>query len=276
MFGYVTINKDELKIKDFNKYQMYYCGVCQELKERHGMAAQATLTYDMTFLAVLLFGLYEEEQRTEEHRCLMRPGKKHPCVRSEFTAYAADMNVLLCYYNLLDDWYDEKKVVPFTLARIIRRAFIDVCKRYPRQSKAVSRYMKQLKACETSGQTQIDLAAGYTGELFGEIFVFRKDGWEQTLRDMGYYMGKFIYLMDAYEDIKDDIKHENYNPWIPLQTQNEFKQKAKDILTMMAADCSKAFEKLPVVENVDILRNILYSGIWMKYEQLEKKSKENN
>jgi len=276
MFGYITVHQDELKIKDFKKYQSYYCGVCQELKERHGMASQTTLTYDMTFLAILLCGLYEEKEQTGMCRCLMHPGKKHPCRRSPFTAYAADMNILLSYYNLLDDWYDERKVVPFTLARLIHPAFVRVTKQYPRQTKAVRRYMKRLGACEASESADLDLAAGYTGELFGEIFVCREDMWQESLRKTGFYLGKFIYLMDAYEDIDSDKKSGNYNPWLTLCERAGFAKSAKEILTMMAAECSREFEKLPIVENVDILRNILYSGIWVKYDVLEKKSKENN
>lgn len=274
MFGYVTVNEDELKIKDFKKYRAYYCGICQDLKEYHGTASRMTLTYDMTFLAVLLAGLYEEPQQEEEHRCLLHPMKKHPCVRSEFTRYAADMNLLLSYYNLMDDWYDEKKAAQFTLARMIRPAFRRVSETYPRQTAAVKRYMKKLKACEEADSRQLDQAAGYTGELFGEIFVYRQDTWQETMRSIGFYIGKFIYLMDAYDDIEKDIEQNQYNPWKTLYQEPDFKQTAGNILTMMAAECSRSFEKLPILENVDILRNILYSGIWMKYDLIEKKSKE--
>ena len=106
MFGYVTIRKDDLKIKDYDKYHAYYCGVCQDLKESYGFKGQATLTYDMTFLAILLTGLYEDKTVREEHYCIAHPGRKHVCLRNEFTRYAADMNILLTYYNLLDDWED--------------------------------------------------------------------------------------------------------------------------------------------------------------------------
>ena len=108
MFGYVTIRKDDLKVKDYNKYQAYYCGLCQDIKEAYGKKGQATLTFDMTFLSILLTGLYECETKEEEHYCFLHPGKKHKCLRNKYTKYCADMNVLLAYYNLLDDWEDEK------------------------------------------------------------------------------------------------------------------------------------------------------------------------
>lgn len=109
MFGYVTTNMEEMKIKDYRIYHGFYCGVCQDLKEDHGQTSRVTLTYDVTFLGILLTGLYETETKREEHFCAMHPFKKHLCLRNQWTAYAADMNVLLSYYNLLDDWEDEKK-----------------------------------------------------------------------------------------------------------------------------------------------------------------------
>jgi len=99
MFGYVTIRKDDLKVKDYNKYQAYYCGLCQDIKEAYGKKGQAMLTFDMTFLSILLTGLYECETKEEEHYCFLHPGKKHKCLRNKYTKYCADMNVLLAYYN---------------------------------------------------------------------------------------------------------------------------------------------------------------------------------
>ena len=144
MFGYVTVRKEDLKIKDYEKYHAYYCGVCQDLKEAYGMKGQATLTYDMTFLAILLTGLYEDKTVREEHRCVVHPGRKHVCLRNEFTRYAADMNILLTYYNLLDDWEDEKNHAALIGAKALRGSFLKVAQAYPRQTKAVKNYLKKI------------------------------------------------------------------------------------------------------------------------------------
>ena len=108
-----------------------------------------------------------------------------------------------------------------------------------------------------------------------EIFVYQEDIWSSDLRKVGFYLGKFIYLMDAYEDLQKDRRTGNYNPFLPIMGRPDYEENALQILTMMAASASKAFEKLPVLENVDILRNILYAGIWTKYKMLraEKESK---
>ena len=131
MFGYVTTNMEEMKIKDYRKYRAFYCGVCQDLKEYHGQISRLTLTYDMTFLAVLLNGLYESEISEEKHFCAPHPLKKHLCYRNEITAYVADMNVLLSYYNLLDDWIDEKKAVSLAGARALQKDVAELKKNIP-------------------------------------------------------------------------------------------------------------------------------------------------
>lgn len=274
MFGYVITNMEEMKIKDYRKYRAFYCGICQDLKEFHGQTARFTLTYDMTFLAVLLNGLYETEISREYYRCGLHPLKKHLCFRNEITAYAADMNVLLSYYNLLDDWVDEKKVIPLAGARMLQGDVKRLKEKYPRQTAAIRRYLKKLKDCETKNSQDLDLASGDTGVLMGEIFAWRKDHWESSLRKIGFFLGKFIYLMDAYEDVEKDKKKGNYNPWIFIADEEDFARRAGQILTLTAAECSREFERLPIVEYVDILRNILYSGIWTKYDAVSKVRKE--
>ena len=107
-----------------------------------------------------------------------------------------------------------------------------------------------------------------------EIFAYRQDEWEETLRRMGFFFGKFIYLMDAYEDIESDIKKNTYNPFKDIFSKEEFEEMAGEVLLMMMAECSKAFERLPIVENTQILRNILYSGVWSKYDMVKQKRKE--
>ena len=88
MFGYVTANEPELKVKDYHKYKAYYCGLCQSLKRQYGSAGQLTLAYDMTFVIILLTSLYESETKAESHRCKMHPLKPQPMLENEITEYA--------------------------------------------------------------------------------------------------------------------------------------------------------------------------------------------
>lgn len=270
MFGYITTNMEEMKMKDYGKYHAFYCGICQDLKEYHGQIFRLSLTYDMTFLAVLLNGLYESEKTERKYRCAAHPFHTHLAYRNEITAYAADMNILLSYYNYLDDWQDEKKKIPLAIAACLKKEVKNIQEKYPRQAGAVERYMEKLKLCEKENSQDLDRASGDTGELFGEIFVWKQDHWEATLRRIGFGIGKFIYLMDAYEDVEKDRRKNNYNPWETISEEPDFPEFAEQILTMIIAETSREFEKLPIVEYVDILRNILYSGIWNKYNKVVK------
>lgn len=104
--------------------------------------------------------------------------------------------------------------------------------------------------------------------MFGEIFVMREDLWSPSLRRLGFFLGKFIYLMDAWEDLPKDLVSRSYNPWrhIPEEKREET---SLQVLNMMMSECSLAFERLPIIENTGILRNILYSGVWNKYKQIK-------
>ena len=111
------------------------------------------------------------------------------------------------------------------------------------------------------------------GELMAELFSYKKDMWEPILRNMGFYLGKFIYILDAYDDVEKDIKNESYNPLIPISKNETFEDDCRNMLTMMMADCTREFEKLPCLQDIDILRNILYDGVWTKFELINTKRK---
>ena len=104
MFGYIVMNKPEIKFKDFDLYRSFYCGLCRELKSKYGISGQISLTYDMTFVVILLSALYEPHTQKGSTRCIIHPVCKQPVRRNIVTEYAADMNVLLTYYKCRDDW----------------------------------------------------------------------------------------------------------------------------------------------------------------------------
>lgn len=273
MFGYVTVNKDELKIKEWNFYHANYCGLCHSLKEVAGAKARLTVSYDMTFLTMLLDDLYDCEKEEGACRCIVHPVKKHGYVKSEASLYAAKMNLLLCYDNLLDDWRDERNAGAAMAAATLRRTRMQIAKEYPRQTRAVEQYIEKIHACEEKRETNPDVAAGLTGEMLAELFCWKEDEWQKDLRGLGFYLGKFIYLMDAFEDMEKDQKKGNYNPFLLTRGQIRNEGQAEQYLNMMAAGAAEYFERLPLVENLEILRNILYAGIWSKYEKIKAKRK---
>lgn len=276
MFGYVTINKPELKIKEYNRYHAYYCGLCRQLKEEYGFLGQMTLTYDMTFLVILLTSLYEPRDKFSEHHCIVHPVKKHPMLNNEVTEYAGDMNIILAYHNLRDDWQDEKKLKAFAGSLALRKKYEKIEQQYSRQCRVIEQSLTQLHEYELSNEKSLDLVSGCFGTLMGELFLFKQDMWEEKLRKFGFFLGKFIYLLDAYLDLEDDLEHHSYNPlkWIKEDKNEHYDDFCKEMLTMMIAEASTLFEQLPCVQDVELLRNILYGGVWNEYNK--KKSKDQN
>lgn len=274
MFGYVIVNKQEMKFKEFDLYQSYYCGLCQTLKKQFGKRGQLTLSNDMTFVVVLLTSLYEPQTVTDCCKCAAHPFEKHPTRTNRFSEYGADMNLLLSYYKCLDDWEDERKLTKKTMAQSLKKTYKRLTEKYPEKSKVMKENLDKIRQCEQSCSGNLDEVSGYFGEIMSEILAYRKDEWEADLRRMGFFLGKFIYLMDAYEDMEKDKKTGNYNPFLKSSQEPGFEEKAESILSMMMAECSKAFERLPIVENTEILRNVLYSGVWCRYEMVKRKRAE--
>ena len=162
-----------------------------------------------------------------------------------------------------------------TIASMFEKDYKRVAAQYPRQVKAVEDYIAKLSAYEESKETNIDLVAGLTGEMLGEIFAWKQDEWYDELKTLGFYLGKFIYLMDAYEDLKKDEKNDSYNPlrYLEINDEQEFEVLCRLMMTSMLSECAKSFERLPILLHADILRNIIYSGIWSKYEYIQLKKK---
>lgn len=275
MFGYIYINQKELSDQNKKAYQAYYCGLCQSLKKSSGIKGQMLLNYDMTFLIILLTGLYEMQNEEKEIVCPLHPGKKKLVYINDATRYAADMNVLLSYHNMQDDWKDDRSYPKRVISLMLKKDYQRIAQKYPRQAAALDLYMKKLEKLETMKEQNIDAISGLTGEMLGEVFAWKEDIWAEELKCLGFYMGKFIYLMDAYEDLEKDRKKNEYNPFESLARKNpkDFETISKLILTSMMSECSKSFERLPILQHADIIRNILYSGVWSKYEYLQIKKK---
>lgn len=269
MFGYITVNKDELKIKDYRKYKSYYCGVCHSLRKLYGFKGQFTLTYDMTFLAVLLSSLYEDDTETVMRRCVPHPVIKHESISNKFSDYAASMNVMLTYYKLKDDWEDERSLKSNAMSGLLKRAYKKAAGMYPDKAELIEQYILKQHESEDKKEQSIDVISSHTGEMLAGLFDMKQDVWQYDLRRMGFFLGKFIYVMDAYDDIEKDIKKNNFNPLINMFAEPDFDSRCENILTMYAAESSKAFEALPILDNADILRNILYSGIWNRFDKIK-------
>lgn len=265
MFGYVKVNKPELKIREFDRYKSYYCGLCQVLKKEYGLFGQLSLNYDITFLIIVLSALYECEDKVVMGRCKTHPVKKIPKRTNEITEYAAAMNVLLTYYHLDDNWKDEKDFKSLAYKEIIRRGVVKAAGLYPKQASIIKKQLKKLSGLEKKGCTNIDELASCFGTLMAGLFAYRQDVFAENLKYFGFYLGKFIYIMDAYDDVEKDIKNNSFNPLKDMKDNEDFHDFVRNALNIIMADCCSAFEMLPVIQDEGIIKNILYAGVWQRY-----------
>lgn len=280
MFGYVQLRKAECKIKDYDKYRAYYCGLCRVLNERFGTRGRITLTYDMTFLVILLDSLYNGDHITERRRCIVNPVRKHTEISCAATEYAADMNILLCYAKFADDHRDDGDIRSAASLHLYRKSFLKVKEKYPYQYKGIVRALKKLDDIEKNdtGCSEIMKAAGAFGDLMKVLFSCRRSAepFLHDLKGLAYHLGCFIYMMDAYDDIEKDIKKGSYNPLKSLYNGKDFEEKIYELMYDEAAKCAWYYEKLPCTEHNDILGNIIYAGIWNKYDRIQKEGREEN
>ena len=264
MFGYVTASLKELDKEAEKRYGAVYCGICRRIRLQSGNVARLGLSYDMAFLALLLMSLYEPEDTGGEKACAMHPIRKRPWIDNRFVQYAADMNVALSYYNFLDDWEDDRKYGARILAAQFGKHLPEIENRYPRQCGAIADCIRQLSELEKAGCSNPDEPASCFGNLMGELLTYEEDLWAPTLRQMGFYLGRFIYLLDAALDYDKDEKKGKYNPYLAMGTGKVW-ARWEEYLVKTMGRCTENFEKLPLVQDKALLDNILYSGVWVNY-----------
>ena len=262
MFGYMIANPNDLNEAEKQRYNEIYCGLCYRLGKQHGQLARLGVTYDLTFLILLLASLYEPAEKQGTLHCPAHPVHKHPYTVNRFTDYAADLTIALTYYKCLDDWQDEHQWLKRGYAGLLKSAYAKVKTRLPRQCEMIQACMQDLNRIENAKGSP-DEATQAFGRLMGECFVESDDLWSGMLRQLGSQLGHFIYLMDAFMDYDEDIKKGTYNPLMVLGAKPHQLPEALNIYMGMAAD---VFERLPLVQDLHLLRSIVYNGVWQKYQ----------
>ena len=268
MFGYITINKMELKFKEYYSYKGYYCGLCKCLKTKYGNNSRLTLNYDMTFLILLLSSLYEPDNKIYNERCIVHPKKKQLIIHNDVTDYAASLNVILSYYNLLDNWEDDKDYKSLAAAKVLESGFKKSSTALNDITKIIKLRLKNISKLEKENTEDIDAVSNEFGHLMEEMFLYKKDNWEQNLKKIGFYLGKYIYFIDAYDDMKKDEENSSYNPFNKLNIKNR-EEYAKNLIMINLSMLSDEIEKLPLVQDKGIIDNIIYSGMLNKLQKKE-------
>ena len=275
MFGYVNVNWKELTKQQQSRYGAVYCGICRRIREQASNVSRLVLSYDMAFLSLLLMSLYEPEEQSGPNACGLHPIQKRPWVDNEYIQYGADMNVALAYYNFLDDWNDDRKLSAKLMADRLEGHMDPIRQRWPRQCGAIENCIRELSALEKEGCANPDRVANCFGALMAELLVYREDIWAADLRQMGTALGRFIYLLDAAVDFDRDRRKGKYNPYLAMGSDKNW-PRWEEYLVLAMGSCTQAFERLPLVQDKDILDNILYSGVWVNYSGERKKEAEGN
>ena len=273
VFGYIICNRNGLSEEEFTRYRQFYCGVCKSLKKRFGQIERFSLNFDMTFLALLLSALYEPEEKEAEFFCPVHPMHKRSAVENEFTDYAADMTVALTYHKCRDDWEDERRPGRMLYGTMLKKDYERVKEIYPKQCKIIEESLRELTRLEKEAPEEVDAILHCSGRMLSEVFVYREDFWSRSLREFGYALGRFIYLMDAAMDYERDQKKKNYNPLYYMEKQPA---EAEELLTMLIGDATQIYENLPIVRDDHLIGNILYGGVWQQYYGKVKESDNGN
>ncbi len=272
MFGYIRPFQPELKMREYEAYRSVYCGLCHTLGKRYTFIARFFLTYDLTWLAMLTLSLQQESPAVCKRRCVSAPFRPHPtCVQNEATDFAADCAMLLLYYKLKDNLHDAS--LPHKIAAAILLLFSTFAKRKAekRQPEAAERITKAMQAQDLAEKNRvgIDAAADPTGQMMADLLLISAHNTEneRILSRFGYFMGRWVYLMDATDDLDQDIHSGDYNPFAcawKLNSQSDLKaarKRAQAFLNSCLYEMQAAFALLSVRYNAGVMENTLTLGL---------------
>ena len=282
MFGYVRPVRDELKCRDFDRYRAVYCGLCRCMKERCGWISTWFLNYDFTFLALLLTP-EEEPWAPCRKRCSVNPLlKKTVCPAGPALELAADESVVLTWWQLQDKVRDEgfwRGLPARGLALLLGRAYKRAARRCPAFDGAVGERLRELSALEREGCPSMDR----TADTFARLLQAAAPSTGDPLRDrpmeeLLYHLGRWIYLIDAQDDLEEDARAGRYNPvaarFGPQGDDQALKQTLDQSLELMGA----AFQlgdfgcRTPVLENIiylglPLIQRAVFEGSWAQIKK---------
>ncbi len=283
MTGYILPYRDELKVKDWERFRAAYCGLCHTIGARCGFTARFLLSYDFTLLALLL----EEPGYTADprcRRCIAAPWGRQVCQPGRHLEQAADATVILSWWKLQDQYRDEtglKRIQAGALSLVFRRAYRKAAARRPDFDANTSQCLEELHTLEAENSPAMDRAA----DTFARILSYAAPATGNTARDRAlkqllYHVGRWIYLVDAWDDLEDDIRTGNYNPVARrygLPGTPEAKSAAADALrltlkhsvnlALSAFHLLEERESDPVVENIlclgmPLVEHLVFTGQW--------------
>lgn len=264
MFGYVQTYKDELKIKEYNAFRAYYCGLCKTLKAEYGFSSRLGLNYDSVFLALLLSSVTDEEAVCRPERCIANPLKKRPVMQRErCLSYSAGVMLILALLKIEDNLRDEHSVKAAFSYLALLRAKRRVIKKHGALYHRCKQYISALSRLEKENCTSIDALSHEFASLMQVVFTpdfIEHEATSRILGHIGYLLGRFIYILDACEDLEKDAKKHCFNPFLAKGAPPE-KEALRDSLTFTLSSIANDYALLHIKRNKPILDNIIYLGL---------------
>ena len=320
MLGYVKIDKGELKVREYEVYTGYYCGVCKSIGRRYGQLPRMVLSYDAAFLAILLASLSDESDAPVQEHCIAHPViKKKTVIRNRAIDYAGDVMLILAWYKLADDAADEGKAYAKPVMLMMKRIFRRLNRLYPELCSSIENHLSALSALEREKCASIDMAAEAFSKIMEDIFteglqaVYGSEPPQQTspgadrsdygisgasgmqngpcgfaspgndtrelLARAGYHLGKWVYMIDAVDDIEENMESGAYNPLLfrfkfdaANETADEFRARIEPDLRFnlyhYLAMLSRCTDSLDIRKNAGIIENVIYFGLNRKTEEI--------
>ena len=272
MFGYIRVNSPELRVREYEYYKAAYCGLCHSMGRCTGQCSRLSLSYDFAFLVLVRMTLSGTVPEIRRRRCIAHPlhrrNSMEPNAESDYCARAA---AILTYEKCRDDVADErggKRLRARFRCLFFHGAYRRAAKKLPRLAQGVRESLARLSALEKERRRSVDEPAAVFGELLSFLVSYGYEGETATLASsIGRIVGKFIYIADAADDYKKDVKNGAYNPFallFPKGFTEEDRASAEVALRAELCDLEAAFDLLLPGENPEtneILRNILYLGM---------------
>jgi|AGTN01.3.fsa_nt_gi hypothetical protein len=274
MFGYVTADKPNMLMKDYSTYRAYYCGLCKALGKEFSQATRFSVNYDIAFLTLIAHNYRKITPVFKEGRCPAHPiGKKIPLVQAdEAQNTVAGINVILGYYKAEDDVKDGGFIGYFARA-FLKGKMKKASKRLPGLAKKIEENYNRLREYEKDKEKNVDLPAECFAQIMKDVGEAAAGKTDKPLEDLCYNLGRWIYFVDAYDDLKEDAAAGRYNPFLPEgelteERESEIFEKASFNIRFSAAEIRKAYDAMDVSVSEGPLSNIIYCGIPARTEEI--------
>lgn len=267
MFGYIVPCVPELKVRELEEYRRYYCGLCRALKDRYGRTAD--LAYDAAFIHLLGDALIAEKTDPRKVKCAVHPAKGVMARRTPAADYAADLNILMAWAKAEDDVFDTNSAASKLHLKTMKRKEKAVEESVPRMTEETKACARAIRELEKSGCAAPDAAAEPYGKLFGSVLADLDVVQSHVLSDLGYNIGRWVYLIDAWDDMEEDEKKDQYNVYnLCLKkdglTKDELRERAAFSLHFTLAQAADALRRLDLKKNRELLDNIVRLGLYQQ------------